>query len=146
MHVFFPRLLAAGLLGFAAIGAAAQQGTSADEIVNAGLQALVQIDADRVGDLWEAAPAFVKTKVSKEGFVNGIRRGRQTVGTVGRRDWASVTRIQYGSDSVEPPAGLYANVEYTVHQSDGRTAMEALSLKQEPNGWRLIGYVSRQQQ
>jgi|GEM_PF-484977 len=119
-------------------------GTSADEIVNAGLAALTRIDQDGADALWESAPAFVKQVRSKAQFVQELRQGRQALGTVSRRDWASVTRIRYAEGSTMPPAGLYANVEFATALADGRTMYEQVSFRLEPEGWRLTGYVPRQ--
>jgi len=120
MQQFFLRLLAACVFTLAASCALAQEGTSADELIQAGLNGLRQIDEDRSGELWDSASAFVKTKFSKAEFVSKMQRARQTVGTVVRRDWASVTRIRYLDDSAGIPAGLYANIDYATRLNNDK--------------------------
>jgi len=140
-------LLAASLAA-AASGATAQptEGTSADELVSAGLKALRQIDEDRASDLWDDTSAFVKTSKPRDQFLKELREARSTVGTVRKRDWASVVRVQYLDGSVTPPPGLYANIDYATRLANGTTVFEKLSFRLEPNGWRLTGYQPRQNQ
>jgi len=141
-----PRFLAACTLALAGSCALAQNGNSADELVQAGLTSLKQIDEGRAGDIWESASAFVKTRFPKADFVANTQRSRQTVGVVARRDWANVTRIRYLDDSTGIPAGLYANVDFATRLTNDKTVFEKVSFRLEPNGWRLTGYVPRENQ
>lgn len=145
MKQFFLRLLAALAFTVAASCAMAQEGASADELIQTALAGLRQIDENRSGELWDATSAFVKTKLPREEFVSGVQRARQTVGSVTRRDWASVVRIRYQDDS-SVPNGLYANVDFATRLSDGKTVYEMVSLRLEPSGWKLTGYVPREKQ
>lgn len=146
MKPLFPRLLAACTLALAGSCALAQDGSSADELVQAGLSSLKQIDENRSEELWDSASAFVKTRFPKAEFVASTQRSRQTVGTVARRDWASVTRIRYLDDSAGIPPGLYANVDFATRLTNDKTVFEKVSFRLEPNGWRLTGYVPRENQ
>jgi hypothetical protein len=146
MKSFFFRLLTAFALTTGASFAIAQDHTSADELIQAGLSSLRQIDEDRSGELWDTASAFVKAKFTKAEFVGNVRRSRQTVGTVVRRDWAGVIRIRYLDDSAGVPAGQYANVDYATHLSNNQTAFEKVSFRLEPDGWHLTGYIPRDKQ
>ncbi|MCR6479218.1 DUF4019 domain-containing protein [Variovorax sp. ZS18.2.2] len=149
MKQFFFRLLTVFALTAAASCAVAQEGTSADELIQAGLAGLQQIDEDRSGDLWDVASAFVKTKLSKAEFVGNVQRARQTVsaaGTVARRDWASVVRIRYLDESAGVPPGQYANVDFATHLTNNKTVFEMVSFRLEPSGWKLTGYVPREKQ
>lgn len=146
MKPFFFRFLAVFALAALGAGAWAQERTSADELIQAGLAGLRQIDEDRSGEVWEVAPAFVKAKLPKAEFTSNMRRTRQTVGSVARRDWASVVRIRYLDDSGGVPPGQYANVDYATHLSDGKTVFEMVSFRLEPEGWRVTGYIPRTKQ
>ena len=145
MKQFFLRLLATLTFTVAASCAMAQEGTSADELIQTALTGLRQIDENRSGELWDVTSAFVRTKLPREEFVSGVQRARQTVGSVTRRDWASVVRIRYQDDS-SVPNGLYANVDFATRLSDGKTVYEMVSLRLEPSGWKLTGYVPREKQ
>lgn len=127
-------------------GAQRMEGSSADELVSAGLEALRQIDEDRAGELWDVTSAFVKTAKPRDQFVSEVHQARSTVGRVIQRTWANVTRIRYEDGSVTPPPGLYANVDYSTRLADGRTVFEKVSFRLEPAGWRLVGYEPRQNQ
>lgn len=142
-HWFTFCLLALSLTGAQAQSAPTE---SADEIIAAGLSALRQIDEDRVSELWDRASATIKARIPRAEFASGVRQARQTVGTVRQRTWAGVIRIQYQPGSVDPPAGMYANVDYSTQLADGRTVFEKVTLRLEPDGWRMTGYVPRQQQ
>lgn len=146
MKPFFSRFLAACTLALAGSCALAQDGSSADELVQASLASLKQIDEDRSGELWDAASAFVKARFPKAEFVANTQRSRQSVGAVARRDWASITRIRYLNDSTGIPAGLYANVDFATHLTNDKTVFEKVSFRLEPQGWRLTGYVPRENQ
>jgi len=140
----------AGLFSLCVAGAWAQSDTdasaSANAIIDAGLDALRQVDAGNADDLWNNSAAFIRALMKKQDHVDDIRRARLTVGSVARRDWAGVTRIRYVQGSTQPPPGMYANIDYATHLTDGRTVFEKVSLRLDPDGWRLTGYVPRQQQ
>lgn len=138
--------IAAGLMLLSLGTAWAQNSESADDIVRAGLSSLRQIDDGQLDGLWDGTSAFVKTKMPRAEFVNGIQQARSTVGAVRERNWAGIQRIQYLPGSVDPPAGMYANIDYSTRLADGRTVFEKVTLRMEPDGWRLVGYVPRQQQ
>lgn len=146
MKPFLSRFLAACTLALASSCALAQDGSSADELVQAGLTALKQIDEGRAGEIWDTASAFIKTRYPRADFVANTQRARQTVGTVTRRDWAGITRIRNPDDSAGIPAGLYANVDFSTRLENNKTVFEKVSFRLEPQGWRLTGYVPRENQ
>lgn len=126
--------------------ALAQQGTSADELLNDANQILQQLDANHYAALWQDAAPFVKASVPQERFASQMQQARQSVGTVTRRGWASVTRIQY-SGAKGIPDGLYANVDFATTLASGRAMFEMLSFRLGDDGqWHLTGYVPRQTQ
>jgi Protein of unknown function (DUF4019) len=150
MPVFLRSALVAALASLCVAGAYAQSDTdasaSANAIIDAGLGALHQVDAGNADELWNNSAAFIRTAMNKQDYVDGIRQARLTVGSVARRDWANVTRIRFVEGSTRPPPGMYANIDYATHLTDGRTVFEKVSLRLDPDGWRLTGYVPRQQQ
>lgn len=146
MKQLFFRLLAAFALGLAASGAIAQDGASADELIQAAKNGLQQIDEERAGEVWDSGAAFLKSRLSRAEFVNNVRMARQTVGTVKQRNWASVVRIRYIDDSSGVPPGLYANVDFSTSLVNDKTVYEKVSLRLEPTGWKLTGYIPREQQ
>ncbi|MDI9653588.1 DUF4019 domain-containing protein, partial [Burkholderia cenocepacia] len=79
-------------------------------------------------------------------FAADMRHARQSVGAVGHRGWAQVTRIRYTNASTIPD-GLYANVDFATTLKNGSTVFEKMSFRLEDDGsWRLTGYVPRQAQ
>ena len=146
MKMFRTRPLVAALFALAPLFASAQAIESADEILATSLSALRQIDEGRTDAIWDQTSAFVKAKMTKDDFVNGIKSARARLGPVASRNWAGVIRIKYLPGSVEPPPGMYANADFSSLLKDGRTVFEKVTLRQEPDGWHLIGYVPRDTQ
>ncbi|AMP00074.1 hypothetical protein CAter282_2216 [Collimonas arenae] len=127
--------------------AMAQEGSSADALIQNGIAVLQQIDRDGSGDVWEGAAAFVKAKLPKDAFVKNIRQARSTIGVVAQRRWASVVRIRYNTQAGDTPPGLYANIDYATDLRDGTTVFELISFQLDPNGvWRVTGYIPRNKQ
>jgi hypothetical protein len=138
-----------GLMTIALVGVHAEpgaaEGESADEIISISQSGLRQIDANRAGELWDAAPAPIKAKVPRAEFAEGVWRARQGVGSIKQRTWAAVIRLRSEPGSLETPPGRYANVDYTTVLADGRTIFERVSLRLESDGWHVVGYIPRLQ-
>ena len=128
-------------------GAIAQDGASADTLIQNGLAVLQQIDKAPSNGVWENAAAFIKTRFSKETLVDNLTKSRATIGQVAGRRWASVTRIKYDTEITGIPAGLYANIDFATDIVGGKTVFELVSFQLDANGvWRLTGYVPRNRQ
>jgi hypothetical protein len=137
-------LVSAAMLG--AAHAAAQPGDSADELVRDATSTLQLIDDAHFDIVWDGAAPFVKAKIEKGRFVTDTQRVRQLLGTVTKRGWTSVTRVQFTGDQ-NVPNGMYANVDFFTTLASGRTVFERLSFRLETDGhWHLTGYVPRQLQ
>ncbi|MDB5783716.1 DUF4019 domain-containing protein [Caballeronia mineralivorans] len=137
-------LVSAAMLG--AAHAIAQPGDSADELVRDANNTLQLIDDAHFDIVWDGAAPFVKAKIEKGRFVTDTQRARQLLGTVTKRGWTSVTRVQYTGDQ-NVPNGMYANVDFFTTLASGRTVFERLSFRLEIDGhWHLTGYVPRQSQ
>jgi len=137
-------LVSAAMLG--ATHASAQPGESADELVRNANNTLQLIDEAHFDIVWDGAAPFVKAKIEKGRFVTDTQRARQLLGTVTKRGWTSVTRVQYTGDQ-NIPNGMYANVDFFTTLASGSTVFERLSFRLETDGhWHLTGYVPRQSQ
>ena len=146
MTLQFGRHFLSLTLALSPIFATAQDVQSPDLILATSLAALQKIDSGQIDTLWEDASAFVKTKVPKQEFISGIRQSRGQYGHILKRDWAGVIRIEYPTDWTDPPAGMYANADFASRLANGQTIFEKVSLRLEPNGWRMVGYVPRDKQ
>ena len=143
-------LLCASLWGGTPQVLLAQSQDSADEIIAAGFSALRTIDAaqsdpSQMEPLWANTSAFVKTKMPKDEFVSGIRQARARYGAISQRTWAGVIRIRHGANS-DLPEGLYANADFSTRLPNGSLIFEKVTFRFEPSGWRMIGYVPRENQ
>ena len=135
-----PFCLVAALLP---VCASAQAPDSADELVSISLQTLQQIDAGEIEPLWIGAPGFVKAKTSPETFTSEIRNARKGYGAVTERQWVGLTRTRFLESSERLPAGIYATADFSSALATGRWIFEKISLRYEPDGWKVIGYVPR---
>lgn len=122
---------------------AAAQGTSADELLNDTGRVFQLFDSNQYADAWQNAAPFVKAKIPQDEFVRMTIEARKELGTVARRSWSSITRIQaVGLPGI--PDGLYANVDFSSTLTSGRTVFEMLSFQLGDDGqWRLTGYRPR---
>ena len=144
MTQLLPRLLYAGLLAAPLVAAAAQQpqAPSIDALVRMARESLQKADADRLGELWDAGAAVLKTRVPKASFLDTVHKSRKAMGPVKDREWAHVSRVQYMPNNAPGlPAGLYANVDFETRLANGKTASEKVSFMQESGGWRFTGYI-----
>lgn len=139
---FVTALIVASALAQPAVWAQTSPALAADPILTSATQAAAAIDEGRIDALWLNAPAFVKAKVSQSRFVDGVRKERGRFGSVTKREWTAVSRFRYEEGSIDPPAGWYATVEFFTVLPDGAGRTEQLSMRLEPSGWVLIGYVS----
>ena len=135
-----PFFLVAALLP---VYASAQAPESADELVAISLQTLQQIDAGEIEPLWIAAPGFVKALTSKEAFTGEVRNARKSYGTITERKWVGLERIRFLDSSARLPAGIYATADFSSALESGKWMFERISLRYEPDGWKVIGYVPR---
>ncbi|KVP93113.1 hypothetical protein WJ95_05795 [Burkholderia ubonensis] len=144
-HLSF-RLGVTSALLVCALHAQAEPGASADELLSSAEKVLQQLDSDQFDQLWHDAAPFVRALIPQNQFVTSVKLARHQVGTVARRGWASVTRIQYKQASGIPD-GLYANVDFATTLSSGGTMYELVSFQLGSDGrWRLTGYAPRSEQ
>ena len=146
----FPLMLCSALVAGLPQLVLAQSQDSADEIIAAGFSALqtidrAQSDSSQMESLWTGTSAFVKTKMSKDEFISGIRQARARYGAISLRTWAGVIRIRHGANS-DLPEGMYANADFSTRLPSGSVIFEKVTFRFEPNGWQMIGYVPRENQ
>ena len=131
MNQRFPLLLSTALLLSAPFLAQAQSQDSADEIIAAGFNVLQTIDSAQsdprqIEPLWTRTSAFVKTRMSKDEFISGIRQARAGYGSISKRTWAGVIRIRHGANS-NLPEGLYANADFSTTLPNDKIIFEKVT-------------------
>ena len=82
--------------------------------------------------------------MNKEAFAADVRNSRKKFGSVVNRQWAGVIRVSYAQDSAMPPPGQYANANFRTKLNNGTFVFEKVSLRLEPQGWKVLGYVNSQ--
>lgn len=120
----------------------AQTSDSADEILAIGLKTLQQIDSGQFDRLWEDSSSVTKAQMNTETFATDVRNSRNKFGSVENRQWAGVIRVSYAQGSTMPPPGQYANANFRTKLNNGTYVFEKVSLRLEPQGWKVLGYVS----
>lgn len=126
--------------------AAAQPGPSADEFIQAGIQAIAQIDAGRIQEIWKNASPVLQQKIAVDALTSAIRKSREGVSVESARSWSAVSRTFYAvGNEARVPTGIYVNVNYVTQLRSGKTLTELVSFRQEPDAqWRMSGYVAKQ--
>lgn len=130
----------------AAPAAAAQQQAAPSDIdpntlANGAVTVLVGFDADKAGDLWDAASAVTKRAVKRQDFIGHVAKSRKPLGAPLERVWVAVRRQQV-TGGTQLPAGTYASIEFVTRFPNNRMARELVSLRlDEDKIWRFAGYV-----
>lgn len=122
---------------------AQQQQAAVQALLERSDATLRMIDEDRMDAVWASLAPFVAGMRERGQFVAGLRSVRGGLGTVSGRSRAGVQGVRVGPESKMPPPGQYANVEYLSQLANGRKVIEKLSFRQEQDGWRFVGYETR---
>lgn len=147
MKKFFSAI---GIVLLLATGAAAAQQPPAarpapgaiepNAIRDAGLRAAVAVDAGKAAQLWDEASTITKKSLTRDAFVAGINKSRQSLGKTANRNWLSIRR-QSGDGKALPP-GLYASAEFMAEFAGKPPVRELVSFRLDEDGiWRFAGYA-----
>lgn len=104
------------------------------------------IDAGRGLQLWPWAATFLQASGQRDRILADIAQARAALGPVQGRSRAGaqgVQAVRIGPESQRLPPGQYANVEYMAQLARGGSAIERLSFRLEPDGWRFTGYTTQ---
>jgi hypothetical protein len=124
-------------------GDAADQPTLADDsdTIEAGQKWLMLIDEGRADAAWDVASTHLRSVVTRDQWINGIRRFRKPFGKL-----ASRKAVKFGRAHSMPgaPDGDYAIIEYESTFANGKHATEQLIWMLEgESSWRVSGYYIR---
>lgn len=132
-----PAAAAAGHRPGAAAGDA-----SPDKLLEVARHALRQAEDGRLGELWAVSSVVLRSRVPRSEFVETTRTALKERGEIKAREWAQIRQVLYAESSPSVPAGRYANVEFSIRQANGATAVERVSLSCEGGRWYFLGYVT----
>ncbi len=112
-----------------------------NDTIEAGQKWLALIDAGRAGAAWDVASAYLKSVVTRDQWVKGMRDYRKPFGKL-----ASRRAVKFGRAHSMPgaPDGDYAIIQYEAAFANGKRATEQLTWMLEgENTWRVSGYYIR---
>jgi hypothetical protein len=111
------------------------------QAVGAAKQWLERLDGGNTGPLWDNAAKSLKTKVTREKWVEGLRDMRKAFGKVDARRAVKFARSH---ELPGGPSGDYAIIEFETDFAGGKRAAEQVIWYLEPDGiWRVSGYFIR---
>jgi hypothetical protein len=113
------------------------QGDDQDAI-EAGKQWLALIDAGNAGKAWDTSSAHLKSIVTRQKWIAGMRDARKPFGKLASRN---ATKFARAHSMPGAPDGDYALIEYEATFANGKRATEQLTWMLEDSGaWRVSGY------
>lgn len=120
-----------------------KQPTLADDndTIEAGQKWLALIDRGRADAAWDLASAYLKSVVTRDQWVKGMRDYRKPFGKL-----ASRKAVKFGRSHSLPgaPDGDYAIIQYESTFANGKRATEQLTwMLEDENTWRVSGYYIR---
>ena len=114
-----------------------------DQMARAALQVAQMIDQNKAGEVWDGASSVTRQIVKRADFVKQTDSDRKTLGTVGERKLANITRTESKGDKLPP--GIYVNVSFMTRFAKARQPVrELISFHLDDDRvWRVSGYTVR---
>ena len=133
-----------GLLVGLAVGPAqplhAQSNEQAVESAKQAAQGwLTLFDARELKATWEEASSFFKSKISAEQWVARIEQTRKRRPVLDSLRSRSLVAARYTPSLPKAPDGEYVVVQYEAQYAH-EPWVETVTLKKDPDGWRVAGY------
>jgi hypothetical protein len=109
--------------------------------IDAGRQWLEVLDRGASGALWDNAAKPLRTAVTRDKWVSGVRDMRKPFGKLASRKAVKFARAHEMPDG---PSADYAIIEYESKFRNGKSAVEQVVWMLEADGtWRVSGYYIR---
>jgi hypothetical protein len=138
-HALFCALLAIALACFATSGLA--QDPASTTVQGAARDWLALTDADKAAASFDAAGKQFKNAVTRDGWVEALKKARDPFGKMEERTVLSTT---FATSFPGAPDGNYAIVLFRTSFAKKKDASESLTLERESDGaWRVVGYFIR---
>ena len=132
-------LLALTLLCWAATAAA--QDPASTTVQSTARDWLALTDAGNAAGSWDAAARQFKSAMTREGWVESLKKARDPLGKLEQRTVLSTT---FANSFPGAPDGTYAIVLFRTSFAKKADAAESVTLERESDGaWRVVGYFIR---
>jgi hypothetical protein len=136
-------LFAGLLLGLVLAPSQPAQAQSNEEAVEAAKQEAQEwldlFDARELKATWEEASSYFKSQIGAEQWVARIRQTREQQPVLDSLRSRSLVAARYTTSLPKAPDGEYVVVQYEGTYADESWA-ETVTLKKDPDGWRVAGY------
>ncbi len=111
------------------------------QAIDAAKQWLERLDSGNTAPLWDNAAKPLKTTVTRDTWVSGLRDVRKPFGKVDARRAMKFARSH---ELPGAPSADYAIIEFETEFAGGKRAVEQVIWMLEPDGvWRVSGYFIR---
>lgn len=108
------------------------------------LEWLALFDAEDYDSTWAEASTFFKSKVSEEQWTARIEQTKQRHPVLDSLRSRSLVAARYTTSLPKAPDGEYVVVQYKATYADEQW-VETVTLKKDPDGWRVAGYFAKPQ-
>jgi hypothetical protein len=134
------------LLGLVLAPSQSAQAQSNEEAVEVAKQAAQEwldlFDARELEATWEEASSYFKSQISAEQWVARIKQTRTRQPVLDSLRSRSLVAARYTTSLPKAPDGEYVVVQYEGTYADESWA-ETVTLKKDPDGWRVAGYFMK---
>jgi uncharacterized protein DUF4019 len=109
--------------------------------IDAGMKWLALIDGGNAGAAWDLSSKQLKSSVTRDKFIEGMRDARKSLGKLEGR---TAERFARSHQLPGAPEGDYAIIDYTARFAQGKKLQERLVWSiEEGDIWRVAGYEYR---
>jgi len=109
--------------------------------IDAGMKWLALIDGGNAGAAWDLSSKQLKSSVTRDAFIKGMRDARKSLGKLETR---TAERFARSHQLPGAPEGDYAIIDYTARFAQGKKLQERLVWSiEEGDIWRVAGYEYR---
>lgn len=134
------------LLGLILAGPNSIQAQTNEEAVERAKQIsqewLTLFDAEKYDSTWVEASSYFKSKISKEQWAMQIQQTRMQRPVLDSLRSRSLVAARYTTSLPKAPDGEYVVVQYEATYADEQW-VETVTLKKDPDAWRVAGYFTK---
>jgi hypothetical protein len=137
-------LLAAFIAAPPASSHAQSNEVAVDTAKQAAQEWLVLFEDEKYEATWAEASAYFKSKIGEEQWVARIQQMKTRRPVLDSLRSRSLVAARYTTSLPRAPNGEYVVVQYKAMYAD-EPWVETVTLKKDPDGWRVAGYLTRPQ-
>lgn len=109
---------------------------------NVAQEWLALFDEETYEETWKEASSFFKSKIGKEQWAMRIEQTKTRRPVLDSLQSRSEVAARYTTSLPKAPDGEYVVVQYRATYADEEW-IETVTLKKDPDAWRVAGYVTK---